>query len=115
MNTAENNPFTPRESGRHKSLAVKMVRIVSVTVEHHREPIGIGESKPRISWTFEGNESWNQDSYEIEVKRRGQIIGNIYSQDTSNSIFVPWPAEPLDSREIVSIRVRTNGYHDRCK
>jgi len=56
------------------------VRIVGVTFEHHREPFGIGEARPRISWQVAvdgagtgaaGADGWRQAGYEIEVAAEG--------------------------------------------
>jgi hypothetical protein len=49
-----------------------MVKIAHVRFEHHEEnAIGIGESQPRISWSFEGDEKdWEQVSYELEIARK---------------------------------------------
>jgi len=112
--TQDNTRTIPTRSKELMGKEVSMVRIKAVTVEHHREPFGIGESRPRISWSFESQtQSWYQESYEIEIKRTGQTSGDIFHQVSSSSIFVPWPARQLQSREIVSIRVRVKGCRDR--
>jgi len=42
--------------------------VLPVTVEHHREPLGIGESRPRLSWvTATELPDWRQSAYELEV------------------------------------------------
>ncbi len=41
------------------------------TVEHHREPLGLGERRPRLSWTVSAPPQWRQGGYEIELARDG--------------------------------------------
>ena len=39
-----------------------------VTVEHHREPLGIGETAPRLSWVVSTElPGWRQAAYELEI------------------------------------------------
>ena len=85
------------------------VRPVSLRFEHHREALGIGSSNPRISWSFEGTEpNWTQAGYELEVtgKHADNARPEIYRVPSPDSVLVPWPSKPLDSREAASVRVR---------
>jgi alpha-L-rhamnosidase len=44
------------------------MHVTDVRVEHHREPLGIGEPRPRLSWrTATGRPSWTQSVYEIRI------------------------------------------------
>ncbi|KAJ5714359.1 uncharacterized protein N7483_011540 [Penicillium malachiteum] len=84
-----------------------MVNIEKVWFEHH-EPnaIGIGESAPRISWTIVGDDkSWEQASYELQIKRDGQETESVVVESTESRL-VPWPGQVLSSREHATIRVR---------
>ncbi|KAH7109632.1 alpha-L-rhamnosidase [Dendryphion nanum] len=86
--------------------------ITSVTFEHHRpqDSIGIGNPKPRISWTIEGdNQPWTQASYEISVTRSSPTREETYTVDAPNSVLVPWPSAPLTSGESATVRVRATG------
>ncbi|KAI6352658.1 hypothetical protein MCOR25_009345 [Pyricularia grisea] len=89
------------------------VSISQLTFEHHREAIGIAEASPRISWRFDGNVSdWEQSAFDIEVARNVQgtrQFSDFYSFNSSQSLFVNWPAEPLKSAEQVSVRARAHG------
>lgn len=86
------------------------VSISRVQVEHHREAIGIGESNPRISWSFEGDaQNWTQTAYEIEITNSDTQVSKVYSFDSTDSILVPWPGQPLQTGDSVSIRVRAFG------
>jgi alpha-L-rhamnosidase len=89
-----------------------MSEILAVTFEHHRDNLGIGESAPRISWSFKDNATtWNQASYEIEISRQLFDSGKptLFVVESSDSILVPWPTTPLMSRESAQVRVRAVG------
>ena len=77
------------------------------TVEHHREPLGIGERRPRISWKLDADRGWTQVAYELEVTRAG--LSARTRVDSSESVLVPWPGEDLHSRQGASLRVRVFG------
>ncbi|MDF9277623.1 family 78 glycoside hydrolase catalytic domain [Arthrobacter sp. EH-1B-1] len=78
-----------------------------ITFEHYREPLGIGESSPRISWQSEAEPDWVQSGYEIEIRRSSQVDRFVIT--SSDQILVPWPAEDLRSRESADARVRVTG------
>lgn len=83
--------------------------IPHVSFEHHRAALGIGETSPRISWRFQGNVSnWTQSSYELEIQRDNQT--NTFPVDSSDSVLVPWPDDPLQSGEEAVVRVRSFGH-----
>ncbi|WP_435173428.1 family 78 glycoside hydrolase catalytic domain [Actinacidiphila sp. bgisy145] len=115
-----------------------IVRVEAPTVEHHREPVGIGESRPRLSWrTVTGQPGWMQGGYEIEVVGRDRTVdsrtpvcsagpdGTPVPSDAvdhvlhrtgrmpgGQSVLVPWPGAPLRSRDRVDVRVRVWGSAD---
>lgn len=77
-------------------------------IEHHREPLGIGERMPRLSWRIASAPSgWRQASYSVEIERGGQHT--TYVVDSPEQVLVAWPAEPLGSREIARVRVAVRG------
>ena len=78
------------------------------TFEHHREAFGIGERRPRISWKTTAHSRWRQVAYELEVAR-GQGIETSGRTESTDSVLVPWPTEPLISRESATVRVRVWG------
>ncbi|WP_432488057.1 glycoside hydrolase family 78 protein [Kineococcus sp. SYSU DK018] len=94
------------------STTARPVTVRPVTVEHHREPLGIGQERPRLSWVVDTDEpGWVQHAHEIEVTdpdhpgeplRTGRV-------DSAEQVLVPWPAAPLRSRERRSVRVRVWG------
>ena len=79
--------------------------VAAPTAEHHREPFGIGEPAPRISWKTTAPAGWAQHSYQIEATRPDGTTRTdwVTSED---SVLVPWPLPPLASRESCDIRLR---------
>lgn len=74
---------------------------------HSATPIllGVGETRPRISWQVQGaGEGFEQTAYEIEVTRDGSTSNFVL--ESREQLFVPWPAEPLCSRAAATVRVR---------
>ncbi|MGW2261601.1 family 78 glycoside hydrolase catalytic domain [Streptomyces sp. NPDC001780] len=89
----------------------KLLRLDAPRAEHHREALGIGEARPRLSWAVrEAPAEWQQVAYEIEcadvdssdVVSSGRI-------DSEDSVLVPWPHPALESRSRRRIRVRVWG------
>jgi alpha-L-rhamnosidase len=86
------------------------VSLSHISFEHHREALGIAESQPRISWRFEGNVvNWEQRSYDLEIERNDDGVPDLYSVNSTDSIYVPWPGEALKSAESAHVRVRAHG------
>jgi len=84
------------------------VTISQVSFEHHRTALGIAETKPRISWRFDGDVlDWEQTDYEVEITRSGKTAN--FPVKSSDSIYVPWPDAPLGEAESAMVRVRANG------
>ncbi|GAA1466179.1 glycoside hydrolase family 78 protein [Microbacterium thalassium] len=86
-----------------------------VTIEHHREPLGIGESHPRLSWVVDTDEAgWRQRAYEIEVSvpEAGTETFTSGRVDSDAQVLVDWPVEALPSRARRSVRVRVWGPDD---
>ena len=76
-------------------------------VEHHREPFGIGEPRPRLSWRISAAPAWRQAGYELEIVRGSEV--RTHAVRSAEQILVPWPEEPLASRERATVRVRVEG------
>jgi alpha-L-rhamnosidase len=93
------------------STEAEPVTPIAPMIEHHREPLGIGEIRPRISWKTLAPAGWRQSSYELEIARAGgtRTSGRVISGE---SVLVPWPAEPLGAREAATVRVRVWGSKD---
>ncbi len=80
------------------------IRASPVRFEHHRAALGIGEPVPRLSWrTGSVPGGWRQVAYEIEVDAACHRV------ESPESVLVPWPAAPLQSRDRRTVRVRVSG------
>jgi alpha-L-rhamnosidase len=80
------------------------VRPGPVTFEHLRDGRGVGTPRPRLSWSLPDT-SRQQRAYEIELSSPGRTVRTGRIADTERRL-VPWPGEPLSSRERVEVRVR---------
>lgn len=87
------------------------VSISALSFEHHRQPLGIAEATPRVSWRFEGDAiDWEQSGYDLEITRGPDGAPKLYNTaDSSESVLVPWPDEALSSAESAKVRVRSHG------
>ena len=84
--------------------------VAPVTVEHHREPVGIGEATPRLSWVSRTELlDWRQAAYELEIVPEDGDPWSSGRVETDGSVLVPWGAPPLTSRERRTVRVRVWG------
>ena len=87
--------------------------VLPVTVEHHREPFGIGEPRPRLSWQIRTEApGWRQAAYEIEIEPLGGPAWSSGRVDSADSILQEWDAPPLASRERRAVRARVWGDAD---
>src|SRR3954453_23320989 len=88
--------------------AMSELTVAPVTFEHHREALGIGEARPRLSWAVRTDVAgWRQAAYELEIDdwSSGRT-------DSAESVLVLWEAPPLRSRERRAVRVRVWGEGD---
>ncbi|RBY77207.1 alpha-L-rhamnosidase [Geodermatophilus sp. TF02-6] len=84
--------------------------VAPVTVEHHREPLGIGESRPRLSWVVHTDQpEWRQAAYELEIAPSDGEPWSSGRVESAESVLVGWDAPPLASRERRTVRVRVWG------
>jgi alpha-L-rhamnosidase len=85
------------------------VRVVRLKAEHHQEPLGIGNPRPRLSWQVETDrDEWTQAAYQIAVDDDAEPDRTVMSPPipSHEQVLVRWPLPPLDSRHRVSVRVR---------
>ena len=87
------------------------MHVTPPTFEHHREPLGIGESTPRLSWrTVTDARDWHQAAHQVEITAAdGTVLADTGRVETAESVLVPWPGPYLGSRERVGVRVRVWG------
>src|SRR5437588_1733709 len=91
------------------------VTIADVRFEHHRDALGIGEARPRLSWIVDtATAGWRQAGYEIEAYGSDErLYGRTGQVMSDQSVLVPWPFEPLSSRQRLTFRVRVWGVDGR--
>ncbi|WP_329264240.1 family 78 glycoside hydrolase catalytic domain [Streptomyces sp. NBC_01478] len=87
------------------------MQVTPPTFEHHREPLGIGESAPRLSWrTVTDTGGWRQTAHQVEISTAdGTVLTDTGRVESAESVLVPWPGPHLGSRERVGVRVRVWG------
>ncbi|MCX5425586.1 glycoside hydrolase family 78 protein [Streptomyces sp. NBC_00078] len=87
------------------------MRVTAPVLEHHREPLGIGESRPRLSWRTETDTpDWTQRAYRLEITGPdGALLVDTGRVESADSVLVEWPGEALGSRSRVGVRVRVWG------
>lgn len=75
---------------------------------------GLGVSTPRLSWVTEAaSPGWSQQAYQVEwLPAGGGSAASSGRVDSSESVLVPWPFEPLVSRQRGQVRVRVWGGGD---
>jgi alpha-L-rhamnosidase len=85
--------------------------IASLHFEHRRDALGIGTAQPRLSWIVRTSVAgWSQAGYEIEAYGpEGELRGQSSRVDSDQSVLVPWPFAPLQSREWLNVRIRVWG------
>ncbi|OBT72099.1 hypothetical protein VF21_09173 [Pseudogymnoascus sp. 05NY08] len=86
--------------------------ISSPEFEHHPDGLGVGHSRPRISWHFshpKGNaaHNWVQSAYDTDIRMDNLAESKIWHVESSNSVLVPWPAADLSSRSVAAVRIRS--------
>src|SRR5262249_13911673 len=85
---------------RHLVTTAPLLRVEPPTFEHHRQPMGIGESAPRLSWRIVTDvPGWRQRGYEIEISdETGATLTATGIVESGESVLVPWPGAELCSR-----------------
>lgn len=86
------------------------VQVSAPRFEHHREALGIGESRPRLSWIIESAPAeWRATAHRVEITRSGRTIA--YEVESGEQVLVPWPAAApaLVSRERAEVRISVRG------
>lgn len=90
--------------------------VIDVRFDHlNGNTLGIGNARPRLSWRIvSAAQNWQQAAYEIALYdgdgTRQATTGRVSSAD---SIHLPWPFPPLQSRQQCSVRVRVYDQHDQ--
>ncbi|MET4159578.1 family 78 glycoside hydrolase catalytic domain [Agromyces sp. PvR057] len=83
-----------------------MTGIEGLRLEHAATTLGIGVAAPRLSWAVSGERA--QRAYEVEVGFVGTDESTTVFVESADTLFRPWPARPLRSREAAQVRVRSH-------
>ncbi|MFN8531100.1 MAG: family 78 glycoside hydrolase catalytic domain [Anaerolineae bacterium] len=89
---------------------MSQVNVTDLHIEHLRETLGIGTSKPRLSWRIETDaQNWTQAAYAVIAYDAFNQVQQTERIESDQSILVEWPFAPLKSRDQVAVRVRVWG------
>ncbi len=94
-----------------ESVAPDVTTIAGISFEHLRSALGLGVSRPRLSWLIETEiANWLQSGYEIEsYDVNGTLCEATGRVKSGDSVLVAWPFSALRSHESVAVRVRVWG------
>lgn len=89
--------------------------VSDIRLERHHSGLGLGTSVPRIFWHCCATEDtspsqWYQSACDIQIARGDRDSVQTYHLETTQSHLLPWPSEPLRSREEAHLRVRVYGF-----
>ncbi|KAF9695124.1 hypothetical protein EKO04_007186 [Ascochyta lentis] len=90
-----------------------MPLVTNVQFEHYQpgHALGVHETEPRISWTYDCEQPFKQQSYNMEItdiSSTGQPT-TLFAQTivSPQSTLVPWPLKsPLHSRQRIATRIK---------
>ena len=81
------------------------VALSAPRVEPHRDPLGIGEARPRTSVRAQRPPAgWSPHEWQLQVERDGAVHETPWG--LGDGTLLPWPGAPLGSRERASVRAR---------
>ena len=92
-----------------KLQAMSSTRVVGLRCEHLVNPLGLGVSRPRLSWRTETDaERWLQSAYQIEVRDpdSAATLWNSGEVDSGQSVLVSFGGPTLTSRQRCQWRAR---------
>lgn len=78
--------------------ALAQVRVSSLKVNHMKEPSGVVDARPVLSWVVESpNRNVMQQAYEVRVFRDGRSVWRSGRVESQESVAVEYGGEPLAS------------------
>ncbi|HSV54256.1 MAG TPA: glycoside hydrolase family 78 protein [Burkholderiaceae bacterium] len=84
--------------------------VVSLRAEYRQDALGVGVTRPRLSWNVQVDRpGWEQSAYQLTCDRGQGLIEQASRVETGNSTLVAWPFAPLRSRERVSVQLTVWG------
>lgn len=92
-------------TGAAEAPALPGIDVAAPTIEHHREPFGIGDAAPRISWTVTAApDGWAPGCAEIRFRSLG--AEQLWRNRGADSVLIAWPFAELESRQRGEVSVR---------
>ncbi len=92
------------------TTATDALRVVAVVADHRPDGLGLGAGAPRLSWRTEtAIPGWLQAAYEIRVLDDDGVVRHSEAMDSTDSVLVAWPGEPMSSRTRAAVQVRVTG------
>ena len=93
------------------SLYPSLLHPTNLRCEYLENPIGIGETQPRLSWALASDErDQHQSAYQLQVSSHPQLLeGDLWDSGrvaSSESLQVVYAGQPLRSRQRCHWRVR---------
>ncbi|MHA1451883.1 MAG: family 78 glycoside hydrolase catalytic domain [Promethearchaeota archaeon] len=88
-----------------------MIRITESTVENSKNPIGIKEKNPRISWKFSSsNQNVLQTAYLIQVSKNDRFESHLVwdsgKNESETSLYIPYNGKELQTRTRYYFRIK---------
>ncbi|TWD84248.1 alpha-L-rhamnosidase [Kribbella amoyensis] len=87
----------------------------TVRFEHRTDAgpvLGLGTGSPRLSWQVPAADpGYTQAAYQVEIARDDADVV-IHTVESADQVLVPWPGDPLASRESAQVRIRVRGTGD---
>ncbi|KAL2833486.1 bacterial alpha-L-rhamnosidase-domain-containing protein [Aspergillus pseudoustus] len=87
--------------------------LTAPSFEQHPTGFGVGVPSPRLSWRYISSPatttSWEQTAYDVEIFHYSGSARELYHVSGEDSVLVPWPSKPLQSRQRARVRVRAYG------
>jgi alpha-L-rhamnosidase len=75
-------------------------------IVEHGLAFGVATARPRLSWRIPGApDGWTQAAYEL-AQHTADAPRRVVRVESADSVLVPWPFDPLSSRERTQVSVR---------
>ena len=98
------------------------MKAVTLRVEYLKNPVGVGEPRPRLSWQIETTqENWLQVAYQIraassleDLKESGKLWWDTGKVESDNSVDVEYSGPELQSEQRIWWQVRVWSNQGEC-
>lgn len=91
-----------RNHGLNSDSRLLELNVGAVRFEHRDSAIGVGTSRPRLSWTVATTATnWYQTAYRLQLND-----SETFTAESPDQVSVAWPFKPLTSRGTATVRVK---------